>query len=157
LPSGIGIGGCIIGTLSQQPTLHGVLQPILQGLQHFGLQKAKKCARLLVQHEPHDDFASQPQVGAGVEQLGQLEWQLIEWQPRLQGSRQSSDRRPRWSFSSRHGLGQQRPIEGGGTGVQQVGAAQVGTASWQPHPLLCWNRPKPTGLITERVAGCGCE
>lgn len=65
---GCGTGGCPIistGIASQQ------LEP--QGLHRFGLQKAKKWARLFVQHDLQDDFTSQlavqlwqdePQLGA---------------------------------------------------------------------------------------------
>lgn len=136
-----------IGTLSQQPTWQGVEQPTLapQPKLHFGLQNAKKWARLLVQHEPHAGFVAQLAV-----QLLQVELQLIDLQPRLQGSKQSSERRPRCSRSSKQGLGQQRPTVGGGTGVQQVG-----TASWQPQSLFLKWWWKPTGLITDRV-GCCC-
>lgn len=126
-----------IGTLSQQPTWQGVEQPTLQlepqPKPHFGLQNAKKWARLLVQHEPQAGFVAQLAV-----QLLHDELQLIELQPRLQGSKQSSDRRPRCRRSSKQGFGQQRPTDGGGTGVQQVGAhvVQVGAGSWQPQPPL---------------------
>jgi len=153
------------GTPSQQPTLHG--------LQHFGLQKAKKCARVCVQHELQEDV------------VGQLAVQLLQDdphpppqddpQPIRHGSRQLSERSPRRTDSSRHGRGQQLPTDGGGIGVQHDGAAQLGAAQLgaahvgahvvhlgahvvqvgtgvphelQPPPLRA-NRLKPTGLITE--------
>lgn len=118
----------------QQPIWQGVLQLTPQGLLHFGLQKAKKCARLLVQHEPQADPVSQLAEQLPQPPPPQLEWQLIEWQPRPQGSRQSSERKPRRRRSSKHGFGQQLPIDGGGTGVQQPGAAeQPGRAVAQPQ------------------------
>jgi hypothetical protein len=42
------------------------------GLQHFGLQNAKKCARLCVQHEGQAAFTSQPAL------------QPMQWPPVLQ-------------------------------------------------------------------------
>ncbi len=125
------------GTPSQQPSWQGVEHPTLQlepqPKPHLGLQNAKKWARLFVQQEPHDGFVAQLAV-----QLLHDELQLIELHPRLQGNKQSSERKPRCNRSSKHGLGQQRPTDGGGTGVQQVGAhvVQVGAGSWQPQPAL---------------------
>lgn len=76
-----------------------------------------------MQHEGHELFTSQ--LATQLLQLG-LQWVLqLVWQGNRHGSRQSSERSPRRTFSSRQGFGQQRPIEGGGIGVQQVGAASA--------------------------------
>jgi hypothetical protein len=82
---------------------------------------------------------------------------MLQDEPQLkpQGSRQLNERSPRRSDSSKQGRGQQRPMEGGGIGVQQVGAhdVQVGAGAAQElqPPLL--SIPNPTGLMTERVVG----
>jgi hypothetical protein len=82
-----------------------------------GLQNAKKCARLLVHPDRQDETVEQLAV-----QLLQADPQR-EPQPKLQGSRQFSDRKPRRIASSRQGRGQHRPADGGGIAVQHVGAA----------------------------------
>jgi hypothetical protein len=112
-----------------------------------------------VQHEAHDEL-----VGQLAEQLLQELPQprpQVERQFRLQGSKQLSERRPRRNDSSKQGRGQQRPTEGGGIAVQQLGAAQVGAAhvgaqevqdgAGVAHELQPprANRLWPTGLMTE--------
>jgi hypothetical protein len=102
-----------------------------------------------VQHDGQAEFTSQPE--AQLLQVGLQRVLQQVWQPRRQGSKQSSARSPRRTFSNKQGLGQQRPMGGAGMAVQQVGAgwAHVG----QPP---CENELNPAGLMTER-AGAGSE
>jgi len=75
-------------------------------------------------------------------------------QPKRQGSKQSSERRPRRSFSSKQGRGQQLQGPGDGIGVEQLGAheVQVGAGAAQVLQPPWWEKiPNPTGLIMERL------
>ena len=119
------VGAAQVGAAGVQQVGTGAQQLEPQGLPHFGLQKAKKCARLLVQHDGQAEFVSQLAVQLLQQPPGlQCVLQLV-WQPRRQGSKQSSERSPRRTFSSKQGFGQQRPTGGGGNGVQQVGAGSA--------------------------------
>ncbi|QDU30949.1 hypothetical protein ETAA8_61020 [Anatilimnocola aggregata] len=124
--SGIGVGGAIIsvGTPVEQP-----MSP--QVLQQDGLRQAKKCARVFVQHEVHDDAVGQ----LAVQLLHDEPQAALERQPRLHGIKQSSERSPRRSFSSKHGRGQQLPIGGAGIGVLQPGAQVVHDGAGDEHVL----------------------
>lgn len=76
-----------------------------------------------MQHDGQAEFTSQ--LAVQLVQVGlQCVLQLV-WQPSRHGSKQSSERRPRRTFSSKQGFGQQLPTGGGGMGVQQVGAGSA--------------------------------